>query len=349
MKRMMSVLVAAARAATPALAQQMGSADLKSAGALAFAPDGVLLVADPIGGAVFAITTGDASGEPKALKVEGLDAKIAAALGVSPGDILINDMAINPASGKAYLSVSRGKGPEAAPVIVTVDAAGKLAELSLKGLPFAKAAIPNPVAAGGRGRTEAITDLAFVDGRVIVAGLSSEEFSSNLRAIPYPFKAVDAGAGVEIYHGAHGKFETKSPVRTFAVYGTGESASVLAAYTCTPLVRFPLNDLKPGSKIRGTTVAELGNRNRPLDIVIYQKEGKDFALMTNNSRGVMKIPLENMEKIQGITDKVADKAGASYETIATLKGVVEMDLLNKDHAAILVRDGALNLKTIPLP
>ena len=40
----------------------------------------------------------------------------------------------------------------------------------------------------------------------------------------------------------------------------------------------------------GTTIAELGNRNRPLDMIVYQKNGKEFLLMSNNSRGVMKIP-----------------------------------------------------------
>jgi hypothetical protein len=357
-KKLGIVLAALAALSAPVLAQdltkdmQKGTPDLKSAGPLAFAPEGILLVGDPLGAAVFALATGDTKGNAAEAKLDvaGVDEKIASALGTSANDITINDLSINPASGTAYLSVTRGKGAAAAPVIVTVDGSGKIAEF--KATAFSKAALPNPANPGeGKAnlRAEAITDLAYADGRVIVAGLSNEEFASNLRTIPFPFKSADAGSAVEIFHGAHGRFETKSPVRTFAVYSLAKQPNVLAAYTCTPLVRFPLNDLKPGSKIRGTTVAELGNRNRPLDIVIYQKEGKDFALMTNNSRGVMKIPLENMEKIQGITDKVADKAGASYETIATLKGVVEMDLLNKDHAAILVRDGALNLKTIPLP
>ena len=32
---------------------------------------------------------------------------------------------------------------------------------------------------------------------------------------PFPFKTADNGTSVEIYHGAHGQFETRSPVRTF--------------------------------------------------------------------------------------------------------------------------------------
>jgi hypothetical protein len=356
------VLAAIAALSAPVFAQDLakdlkkGNPDLKSAGPLAFAPEGILLVGDPIGAAVFALATEDTKGNPEEVKLDvpAIDEKIASALGSSPNDILINDLSVNPLSGKAYLSVSRGRGPAAVPVIVVVDGAGKISELSLKGIAFSRAVLPNPPAPGegkNNQRAEAITDLAYADGRVIVAGLSNEEFASNLRSIPFPFKDADPGTGVEIFHGAHGRFETKSPIRTFAIYSIHNQLNVLAAYTCTPLVRFPLNDLKPGAKVRGTTVAELGNGNRPLDIIIYQSGGKDYALMTNSKRGVMKIALENIDQQKGITEKINDKAGQTYETIGSLKGVLEMDRLNKGHAVILVRDGGgpMNLETIPLP
>lgn len=334
-----------------------GSADLKSAGPLAFAPEGILFVGDPVGGAIFAIATDDKSGDPEKVKLDipALDQKVASALGTSANEILIGDLAINPASGNAYLSVSRGRGPDAAPVLLRVDASGRISEVSLKDVLFSKAALPNPPAPGGTGRNnqraEAITDLAYAKGRVIVAGLSNEEFASNLRSIPFPFKAADQGSAVEIFHGAHGRFETRSPVRTFVLYEIAKEPHVLAAYTCTPLVKFPLNDLKPGAKVRGTTVAELGNRNRPLDMIAYQHGGKDYLLLANSSRGVMKISTDNLERSSGITERISDKSGQSYETIAALKGVVELDRLNKGHAVVLIRSeaGALNLQTIALP
>jgi hypothetical protein len=358
MIRVAVAFAAMAALSLPASAQELtagmkkGEADLKSAGALAFGPEGVLFVADPQGGAIVAIATGDASGDPEGVKldVQGLDGKIASALGTAPSDMSINDLAINPASGRAYLSISRGKGPAAVPVIVTVDAAGKIAELAVKELPASRAPLPN-APAGGNQRAEAITDVAYSEGRVIVAGLSNEEFASNLRQIPFPFKATNGGSGVEIFHGAHGKFETKSPVRTFAMYSIAKQPHVLAAYTCTPLVKFPLKDLAPGAKVRGTTIAELGNRNKPLDMIVYQQGGKDFALLANSSRGVMKIALDGVDRAAGITEKINDKAGTPYETIGSLKGVTELDRLNKGHAAILVKSdaGAVNLQTIPLP
>src|SRR5439155_24342555 len=130
-----------------------------------------------------------------------------------------------------------------------------------------------------------------------------------LRSIPFPFKDADKGASVEIYHGAHGKFETQSPVRTFVAYDIDGETNLLAAYTCTPLVKIRVAELKPGAHVKGTTVAELGNRNRPLDMIVYQKDGKDYVLMSNNSRGLMKISLVDLDKTQGINKPVRDKAG----------------------------------------
>ena len=64
--------------------------------------------------------------------LEGIDDKIADSLGTTADDILINDMAVNPASGTVYLSVSRGRGPDAIPVIVQVDSDGEIKQFALK-------------------------------------------------------------------------------------------------------------------------------------------------------------------------------------------------------------------------
>ncbi len=337
-----------------------GTPEVKSAGPLAFGPEGVLFVGDPLGATIFALDTGDRTASAGgAINVQGIDGKVAQLLGTDAKGVQIVDLAVNPVSGNAYLSVSRGQAAEAKPVLLKVDQSGKLSEFSLVGVKFSKAsigAVPSAEAknprTGQSQRSESITDLAYVDGRVIVAGLSTQEFASTLRSLPFPFKEGEAMTSVEIYHGAHGKFETNAPVRTFAVYEIAKAPHVLAAYTCTPLVKFPLSELKPGAKVKGTTVAELGNRNRPLDMVVYQKDGKDYILSANSSRGVMKITTDNIGGIAGITERVADKAGLSYETIDSLKGVEQLDKLDKDHALLLVKNaetGASNLQTVPLP
>jgi hypothetical protein len=100
----------------------------------------------------------------------------------------------------------------------------------------------------------------------------------------------------------------------------------------------------------GTTIAELGNRNRPLDMIVYSRSGKDYILMNNSSRGVMKMSTESIDSLPGITEKT-DIAGLQYETIADLKGVQQLDRLDDGRAAVLIGadGGSLDLKTIALP
>src|SRR5258706_8218298 len=94
-----------------------GTPDLKSAGPLAFAPDGVLLVGDPIGGAVFALGTGDTAGKPDEVKLDvpGLDQKIASALGTTPAEVAGKDKASKPPPGQADLPVLGGARRSARP------------------------------------------------------------------------------------------------------------------------------------------------------------------------------------------------------------------------------------------
>jgi hypothetical protein len=226
---------------------------------------------------------------------------------------------------------------------------------------FSRAELPDAPTEGVQGqgnrqsnpRQESITDIAFLEDRVLIAGLSNEEFASTLRAVPFPFKTVANGTSVEIYHGAHGRFETRAPVRTFVPFKVGNEPQLLAAYTCTPLVQFPLSDLKPGAKIKGKTVAELGNRNRPIDMIVYQKDGKDYLLLANSSRGIMKISTDSIENTENIQAPVKDggKKGLPYETIESWKGIDQLDRLDAQHAVVLRRadNGALNLEALPLP
>jgi hypothetical protein len=334
-----------------------GKAELKSAGALAFAPDGILLIGDSMGGSVFALDTGDRTKSTKggSFDIKGINQKIAAMLGTTPDQVLINDVIVNPISKKAYISLSRGSGPDAVPMILRTDASGKLEEVPLANVKHASIGLadaPDAAAKDNRGnskRMEAITDLGYVDGNVIVAGLSNEEFSSTLRSIPFPFNSASKGAGIEIFHGAHGRFETNAPVRTFVPYQIQNKTHLLAAYTCTPLVKIPVSELKPGAKVKGTTIAELGNRNKPLDMIVYKKDGREFILMANSSRGVMKLPTEKLESYESITAKT-DKQGVPYETIASLKGVQQLDKLDDLNALMLTDDaGSLDLRSVPLP
>jgi hypothetical protein len=327
-----------------------GTPELKSAGPVAFGPDGILFVADTQAATLYAIDTGDktavGAGRPK---VEGIDEKIASLLGTESKQLQLASLAVNPLSGNTYISVGRGKGPDAKAAIVKVDREGKVSEMPLTDVAFASTTLGD--AAQGKQRQDAITHIAYVDGKVYVAGLSNEEFSSKLRAIPFPFATGVRGASVEFFHGSHGRVETASPVRTFVACEINGEANLLCAYTCTPLVKIPVSQLKEGEKVKGTTVAELGKMNRPLDMIVYQKGGKEYLLLANSARGVMKIPTEGIDKVAGIEKRVPDKAGQQYETIASLTGVQHLDRFDKDHVLLLTRakTGEYSLDTVELP
>jgi hypothetical protein len=166
---------------------QPGKADLKSAGALAFGPDNILFVGDTPGAAIWALDVQDRpSSKPAAsIEIKGVNEKIAALLGTAPDQILINDTAVSPVSKNVYMSVSRGRGPDAAAVILRVDAAGNFSEVPLDNIAHSSVKLVDAPAAAANGRqVETITAIAYIDGNVVVAGLSNEEFSSTLRSSP---------------------------------------------------------------------------------------------------------------------------------------------------------------------
>ncbi len=329
-----------------------GSPDIQHAGPLAFGPDGVLFVGDTRGAAIFAIDTGDSgqAASKSPVNVAGVNGKIAAMVGSTPQETLINDIAVNPASGNVYLSVSRGLGPDSQPGLFKADAKGNVSEVALKNINFSKVAFDDAPASkeGNRNpRQSTFTDLQFEDGKLIVAGLSNEEFASKLRVLNFPFNGDKTSTSIEVYHGAHGKLETASPVRTFITYEN----TVLAAYTCTPLVTIPVDDLK-GEKVTGKTIAELGNRNNPLDMVIYKKGDQDYLLMANSARGVMKLKLDkgDFDAAKSINTKIDGTAGVPYETLP-YENVMQLDKLDEGHAIMLVvqAGGSADLKSIALP
>lgn len=73
-------------------------------------------------------------------------------------------------------------------------------------------------------------------------------------------------------------YETLSPIRTFTTTTISGKKYLVASNTCTPMVLFPMDELKAGQHVKGRTVAEMGTRNQPIDL-----EGR-FAKFTT---GVM--------------------------------------------------------------
>ncbi len=335
-----------------------GAPDFKSATTLAFGPEDILFVGDTKGAAVFAIATGNTKGDAAqaSINIDDLPAAIASELQVK--NVVVNDIAVNSRTGAAFVAVTADDSP----ALVQIDGAGKISQLSLKDIKFSKAVLANApedkvVGEGRRARNpraDAITDIAFFENKLLISGLSSAQSASTVRELNFPFADDDKGMGVEIYHAAHGKSEDSSAMRTFVPMMIDGEPSILAAYVCTPLVKIPVRELSAsGEKVKGTTVAELGNMNRPLDMIAYKKDGADYLLLSNNARGVMKIATAGLKDAKALTEPVkgGGTAGQSFEKVESLSGVLQMDKLNDSSALILVQadGGPQNLKTVALP
>src|SRR5688500_12844549 len=106
------------------------------------------------------------------------------------------------------------------PALLKVDG-GKIEAVSLKNVSFSKVEltnVPTDDAKDHRGRPTrplVISDIGFYEGKVMVSGLSNQEFSSTFRSIPFPFTNKQDQSSLEIYHAAHKKYETYAPIRTF--------------------------------------------------------------------------------------------------------------------------------------
>ena len=334
-----------------------GKVQLMSAGPMTFGPAGILFVGDSVGASVVAIDTADAKApaSPVKINVEGIDTKIAALVGIAPDQILINDVTVNPVSKNVYVSASRGRGPDASPLIVKVDGTDKLTVLSLDNARHASVSLVDapPAAAAPNARQnprmQTITGMAFVNGNLMVAGLSNEEWSSALRSIPYPFKTASQGATIQIWHSSHGRFETESPVRTFVPYDIAGQQYVLAAYTCTPLVKIPVSQLTPGAKVKGQEIADLGAGNQPLDMVPYKKDGHNYILIANSAFGVLKLKADNIETYPAIESPTrTDVAGVPFDKIPALTNVQHLAAFDASNV-LVATSKPMNLTTVALP
>jgi len=348
----------------------VGPVNAKSYSKLAFAPDGILFVGDSIGARIYALDLGDRApaADLKPLQIADLEGKLAGMLGVDARDVLIHDMAVNPISKNTYLTVSRGRrnfsiewqlpNDVASPgVLLRVTPAGQIQEVRLDQVKHSYVEISNPVNETAevpwkksKQRVDVISDMVFADGRLYVAGLSNEEFSSTMRIYPFPFNGGGSATSLEIYHGSHGKYETDSPVRSFLPVTIRGKPYLLASYLCTPLVLFPIDDLKDKKHVKGTTIGELGSGNYPIDMVAFRWKGKDRIMVVNTARGVLLIAKDDLEKpLPSITSHIEDTAGIPVERLRN-RGVLQVENYGDKNLLLLWRNplsGEVSLGTMP--
>ncbi len=332
----------------------LGNPKIASLNALTFGPEGILFIGDSKNAMVYAVDTRDTEIRKKAepIEMKHLDRAIALVLGSMPEQVHVQDIAVNPLSKKLYLAVHHEDGT---PVLMKLEG-NNLEWIPLDKVGYSKASITGALpqdAKDKRGRDLrkwTVSDLSYDDGKVMVTGLSNKEFSSTFRSISFPFDDKQQDATLEIYHAAHGRYETYAPVKAFTPATVGGKKQLIAAYTCTPLVLFPMDELKPGQHTKGRTVAELGNWNTPLDMIVMEKADESYLLMANTNRAVMKIKLSDLEAFQGsLTEKISVRGGTSGVNFIALPwvNVLQLDKLDNKHFVMLKREsnGDLNLIT----
>lgn len=350
-----------------------GKAAPQSMSVLTFAPDGTLFVGDSRGGAVFAIATPspETAAQPQAVRMTDVEGKIGARLGIERDDVLVHDLAVHPKSHDVYVTVSPGRSKwdsrwklpnhvADASILLRIDREGTIDEVSLEKVRFARVALPNPVAADKQHsfmpdlslRTDTITDMALWDDTLFVAGLSNEEFASALWQVPVPFADGTSATTVEIFHGAHGAWETHAPIRTFVPYRLNGEDYIFAAYLCTPLSLFKVEDLKDETHIRGRTIAEFGSGNYPLDMIVVPRlEGGESLFMANSNLPLIVLDTEDIAAFEGEIIERPEQYSAGVEHLKRSgSGIQQLDILGDAFLVTLQRmpNGSLDLGSIQL-
>jgi len=282
--------------------------------------------------------------------IRNLDDALAGMFGTTVDDITVRGMAIHPITQDVYLSVSRGDGAFGLVLVEGHGSTTEISEVPLADVSYSKGDIsnaPSPEATYGRrgsARNYTITDLAFADGQVMVAGLSNQEFASNFRRLPFPFAGDMDATSIEIYHVSHGQYETHAPVDTFTPYEINGEVHVVASYTCTPLVLFGVEGLQNGTHVMGKTIAELGAGNRPLDIIAYSDGGNDFVLVANSRHPLMKIDAATFSGASSLVP-TTEGNGVPFEAMPQV-GVQRLGERGDDIVMLQDNDG-LHLISVP--
>jgi hypothetical protein len=272
---------------------------LRAAGPLLFPDADTLVVADWRAQELHAFKLPPvASASARPFNLRDVAGPIAAALHVRPEQIRFEDLAFRPGAETAWLALSVERaGALPAPAIVSIDSNGKVAVIHVDALAQTSAKIGNPPAADKRlwrdipEATLTVTDLAFHDGKLYVAGLGNADFASTLRIYHFPFDDTTTSTSVEMYHPVHDQLETRAPIRKMAVVTLDGEPSLVAAYTCTPLVVIPLKALMDGAHVKGTTIAELGWGSAPVDMVAFDAGEEPQLLLANSAKSADLMPV----------------------------------------------------------
>ena len=326
-----------------------GDPGITSINSMTFGPESILFIGDSKTAQIVAI---DLSAHPKTdtseVKINSLDKLVADLLGSPIDQIQITDMVVNPENNNIYLSVHHSSGKA---VLFRVEN-NTLKKVPLDAVSYSKTSLTDPINEEAKDKWDrklrkwAVADIKYNSGKVLLSGLSNKEFASIFRSIDFPFTKKQDYGSLEIYHAAHGKYETHAPIKTFIPTEINGDSHIIASYTCTPLVVFSMNKIKPGEHNKGRTVAELGSGNSPVDMIEIKNEDQRFLLIANSNRPLMKMEFKDLEAYNGsLTTPVIKKGAAEGVDYVNLPyvNVQQLDKFGETGFLIVQRESSGNL------
>ncbi|MDR3457528.1 MAG: hypothetical protein P4N60_08785 [Verrucomicrobiae bacterium] len=336
---------------------------IKSVGQMTFADANTVIIADWRAGEIHALQLPPAANAAtRPFNLKNISTPIAHALHTRPEKIHFEDMAFRPGAELAYLTISVDQGDKAPrPALVSVAAAGKVEVVDLVKTPQTSVEIKSRPMADARfwrdvpEATYTVTDLVCYEGKLYVAGLSGESFASTLRVYDFPFTGVGTATSIEIYHAVHNQMETRAPIRKMAIVALNGEPTLVAAYTCTPLVTIPLKDLKDGAHITGKTIAELGWGSAPVDMVTFDVGQGPMVLLVNSHKSADLMTVSAIAEASaqpGLSTPIkwpSEPLLGLKSTPIPLAGIVQLSNENKDFFGGLRPDatsGAMELLSI---
>jgi hypothetical protein len=342
-------------------AANASAADIRSISRLATGPGNVLFVADWKTARVHAITLPVAPPKSPGTAFNIFDLEPLLSKQVGGSRFRVEDMVARPGTAEVYVALSYGAAKTPALIVVTSD--HKARRIDLKAAKSTSIALREPPMTDyefwrdAPERSFTVTDMKYRDGELFIAGLSNQEFASTLRRVKYPFDSQQSITSLEIYHTGHNLIETRAPIRAMSFATWGGKTYLVAAYTCTPVVTIPLDDLKDGAHIRGKTIAELGYGNTPADMISYtmteQGKTEDFLMLLSFERGASRIPVSQVEAASsgpGINKVVPFGQLAGLDLTPTpLGGALRIDNLDEKSFVVLRRrleNDSLQLVTV---
>lgn len=310
-------------------------AEPQSATVLEFGDANTLFVADSDTGQIYAYELPKAvayEGEPRSYNLNRFGAAVSKYLKVDQSSLIFHDVVVHPVSRDAFVSLSANTADGKTPFVVQTNYAGEIKVLDLAG---DHSSVTLTGAADDSvtfwrdipASTFSVTDLDYVDGELFVSGLTTGEFSSTLRRIPYPFEGEAHTSSIEMYHALHGQNETRAPIQAMEVVTLNGEKTVVAAYTCTPLVTVPVDQLNDGEHVLAKTIAELGYGNTPLDVLSFSSVSRrgveeDFVLVLNREKAADLIKVSDLNKAVQ-EESISEKAGPG-QTLGVATSIVPM-------------------------